>query len=188
MKTRSILAALALAAAVAAGGFTAPAAVASAPVPLGPDNFHNDLAAAHVRHQPAAATGRTAAVKPALQVQPTTYATAGTPTNTNYCVSVSGADACFQPYGDLIWVRDTASDGHPAYADWENDLWSGSAWIAAYASTCESTLGAGRWGYCDEEFFEDSQANNVGGVGSVVGVWARTYNAVLGPLVVTNNG
>jgi hypothetical protein len=171
MNNRRVLGGFAAAAALAVSAFAAPAATAATPAASG-------TAAPHAM----------GVVKPATWVQPTTYATAGTPTNTAYCVSISGTDACFQPYGDLIWVRDTASDGHPAYADWENDLWSGSQWIAAYASTCESTLGAGKWGYCDEEFFENDQPNNVGGTGSRVDIWARTYNSISAPRLVTNNG
>ncbi|MFC7534549.1 hypothetical protein [Actinoplanes sp. GCM10030250] len=31
-----------------------------------------------------------------------------------WCVSTSGAKACFEAYGDIIWVKDTKANGAPA--------------------------------------------------------------------------
>jgi len=42
------------------------------------------------------------------------------------CVSVDRYEACVQPYGDLIWIKDGLKDGHSPYVLWwdqDGDRW-----------------------------------------------------------------
>lgn len=102
-------------------------------------------------------------------------AQAGTPDFDTYfigCVDYTGVEACFQPYGDVLWVKDTG--GSAATAAWGNDLWTGSAWKRYRTGECDNHLGVGHWGYCTKEFYEDSSVSYHGGTGSGLWLWAQT--------------
>jgi hypothetical protein len=122
------------------------------------------------------ATGASAAApraEPTIAAE-TDYAVAATPSasvNDN-CVSYTGVKACFEKYGDKIWVLDTAPDGYRADGAWHNDLWNGSSWVDYRLGTCRNTLGSGRWGYCNKDFYEDDTLNAKGGRGSAIMLWA----------------
>ncbi|MBA9050576.1 MULTISPECIES: hypothetical protein [Streptomyces] len=105
---------------------------------------------------------------PAADVSPSAvamFAVAGTPDfvhNIIYCVSTTGARACFQPYGDKLWVK-----GRAASADWENYLRDRTgAWKWYRTGSCLNKLSGGRWGYCQVNFYEDTSKNPYGGKGS----------------------
>jgi hypothetical protein len=80
-----------------------------------------------------------------------------------------GANVCFQPYGDLLWVNDTQGDGNSAYIYWEN--WQagsdGLVYLVRYGR-CYNRLGsANGWAVCDKDFVETTtKPNDVGGEGS----------------------
>ncbi|GAA2270478.1 hypothetical protein GCM10010402_28280 [Actinomadura luteofluorescens] len=62
-----------------------------------------------------------------------------------WCVSTSGAKACFAEYGDKVWVKDTAANGASA-AGTLQDNESSSSWYRE----CFNTRGAaGGWVMCD---------------------------------------
>ncbi|MEV6286800.1 hypothetical protein [Kribbella sp. NPDC051770] len=44
-----------------------------------------------------------------------------------WCVSVTGAKACFAEYGDRVWVKDTKANGAPA-AGTISDTESSASW------------------------------------------------------------
>ena len=95
------------------------------------------------------------------------FAVAGTPDfvhNIIYCVSTTGARACFQPYGDKLWVK-----GRVASADWENYLRDRTgAWKEYRTGACLNHLRGGRWGYCKVNLYEETSKNPYGGKGSGV--------------------
>lgn len=76
----------------------------------------------------------------------------GTPPADVSCIEVTGAIACFQQYGDKWWVKDTAADGASAVAVW-NNYRNGSLYRQGQ---CENRLGAGTWGVCNKNYYEDS--------------------------------
>lgn len=70
------------------------------------------------------------------------------------CVETTGARACYEAYGDRLWVLDTLADGHHA-----------EAWLsvdgAGYFS-CASYQGAWYWKVCD--YAEDVPEHHQGGL------------------------
>jgi hypothetical protein len=72
------------------------------------------------------------------------------PTGDYLCVSHTGAEVCFTPNGDLIFVRDIKADGYAAVGEFivagTNPSRSGS---------CVNNLGVGNWGLCNKNFPED---------------------------------
>jgi hypothetical protein len=71
------------------------------------------------------------------------------PTGEYYCTDVdglAGAYACFKPYGDVLFIKDTRADGHAAVAEWGI---VGNRW-----GSCVNTLGSGSWGKCNKNFPE----------------------------------
>lgn len=111
-----------------------------------------------------------------------TEAVAGTPPTwaSGQCYTNSTVKACFQPYGDKIWVLDTASDGYAGNASWENLLRNSSgAWdTRVYRSgNCANHLTANHWGYCNYDFYEDTTTNAFGGQGSGIRVFPWAANA-----------
>ncbi|MFF9771884.1 hypothetical protein ACF1GT_35840 [Streptomyces sp. NPDC014636] len=72
-------------------------------------------------------------------------------------VAMTGAKACFERYGDVLWVEDTAADGHSATNSWSNYLFDSSGNGHLYRQgSCVNKLGAGHWGYCNKDFYENS--------------------------------
>ncbi|MGC4942005.1 hypothetical protein [Kribbella sp. DT2] len=69
-----------------------------------------------------------------------------------WCVSVTGAKACFAEYGDRMWVKDTKANGEPAGATIKSKL-PGAYWYRE----CFNRLGAdGGWAYCDFDVPENA--------------------------------
>jgi hypothetical protein len=83
---------------------------------------------------------------PAKMAEPGNYP-GGLPCTSNE----NGARACFQAKGDVIWVKDTATDDHSAMGVYraylgDNQYRNGH---------CRNKLKAGNWGYCNYDFKED---------------------------------
>ncbi|MFF5076059.1 hypothetical protein ACFY36_03340 [Actinoplanes sp. NPDC000266] len=58
-----------------------------------------------------------------------------------WCVSTTGARACFAAYGDLVWVKDTKANGAPAAGKIQGPGW---------ARECVNSAGAdGGWVRCN---------------------------------------
>jgi hypothetical protein len=68
------------------------------------------------------------------------------------CVTVTGAQACFEAYGDKWWVKDTVADGASAVVYWDNYR-NGSLYRIG---RCENRLGSGNWGVCNKNYYEGS--------------------------------
>ncbi|BBB02024.1 hypothetical protein RVR_9712 [Actinacidiphila reveromycinica] len=81
-------------------------------------------------------------------------------------ISMTGSEACFERYGDVLWVKDTKADGHSATNSWDNYL-DGSLYRRG---SCVNKLGSGQWGYCNKDMYE----------GSVVDYAACVYDAATG--------
>jgi hypothetical protein len=86
---------------------------------------------------------RTAQPAPsAAQVAPAGVAAAPAASTSLYCVSNGhGAQACFAPYGDKIYVKDTKSDGYSAVGWFRTDY--------GRSSGCRNSHGAGTWAVCN---------------------------------------
>lgn len=93
------------------------------------------------------ATGVSAAVETELD-----RAVAGDPPSGLECVSTTGARACFEKQGDKWWVLDTAADSASADAVWQNYR-NGSL---HRQGICRNSLGNGKWGVCNKNYYEDS--------------------------------
>ncbi|EHK88656.1 hypothetical protein ACWGRK_08450 [Saccharomonospora azurea] len=77
----------------------------------------------------------------------------GTPPSSGVqCLSVTGAQACFENYGDKWWVKDTSSDGASAVVIWDNYR-NGSLYRQG---ECQNRMGAGSWGVCNKNYYEGS--------------------------------
>ncbi|MFB7496620.1 hypothetical protein ACFC09_18360 [Streptomyces sp. NPDC056161] len=116
------------------------------------------------------------------QVHPYEWDTAeaGSPPSGMACVDLTGSTACFQKYGDKWWVKDTDPDGHSATASWKNTLWNGSAWILYRQGSCVNKLGAGKWGVCNKDYYEQSSKNYYGYPGSSLAWQACIYDSTAG--------
>ncbi|GLW34281.1 hypothetical protein [Actinoplanes regularis] len=78
----------------------------------------------------------------------------GTPPSSGLnCVSTTGATACLEAYGDILWVKDTAADSASAVADWDNYV-GGTLTRWGY---CRNSPGSGKWAYCNKNFTEGSE-------------------------------
>jgi hypothetical protein len=77
------------------------------------------------------------------------------------CITVTGGIACFQRYGDKIWVEHTGSKA--AAASYENHLWDGNSWELYRWGQCWNSLAVGKWGYCNKDFYEDQTKPNAYG-------------------------
>jgi hypothetical protein len=101
---------------------------------------------------------------------PTTihYSKPGTPPSSvvdaKWCSSdADWAHACFQRHGDVIWVDNDS--GEHVKARWENWLRNADGtWVFYRGGECIATTWG--WGYCNENLYEDSSHNAVGGHGS----------------------
>lgn len=86
-------------------------------------------------------------------------------------------DGCFQPHGDLIWVKDISNNNRSAYVYWQLYLRTSSgSWKLRRAGTCSSSSQTvGYWAECDYDFYEDTTLNAYGGKGSGVRVYVCQY-------------
>ncbi|MFI5732154.1 hypothetical protein ACIA49_18665 [Kribbella sp. NPDC051587] len=70
-----------------------------------------------------------------------------------WCVSTTGAKACFQAYGDKVWVKDTKANGDSA-AGTISDTETSMSWHRE----CFNTRGAdGGWVMCNFDVPENSE-------------------------------
>ncbi|MFC4110360.1 hypothetical protein [Micromonospora zhanjiangensis] len=81
----------------------------------------------------------------AVPASATTGTPSGAPPAANnvdvWCVSTTGAKACFAAYGDLVWVKDTKANGASAAGTIQGPGWS---------RQCFNTRGAdGGWVKCN---------------------------------------
>jgi hypothetical protein len=65
-----------------------------------------------------------------------------------YCISSIGSTACFMPYDEKFFVKDTKADGYAAVAEWLVDTGSGYRW-----GTCVKHT-AGTWAICNKSYSE----------------------------------
>jgi hypothetical protein len=115
-------------------------------------------------------------------------AVAGTPGGIydSDCMTVTGGIACFQRYGDKVWVKHTGSTA--AAASYENYLWDGGAWSLYRWGYCYNSLAAGKWGYCNKDFYEDqTNPNAYGSKGSGVRLYVCLSSCSAGYVWVRNN-
>jgi hypothetical protein len=104
----------------------------------------------------------------------------GLPAGDYFCVDMTGAEACFEKYGDKWYVKDTKSDGHSATASWINYLSDGRSWIPYRHGSCVNKSGAGKWGLCNKDYYEDSTTNPARGNGSRIQFQACVYDSADG--------
>ncbi|MFE6870212.1 hypothetical protein ACFVFS_27120 [Kitasatospora sp. NPDC057692] len=79
--------------------------------------------------------------------------------STGPCAESAAGEACFQMYGDQVYlVANTAG----AYARWSNYLWNGSSWQLYRQGECSISV-VGTWGHCNKDFYEDSTSPNAYG-------------------------
>lgn len=76
----------------------------------------------------------------------TATAAQGAPPPSAPCAATTGARACFEAYGDRVWVQDTRADGHHAEAYLVVN--GGSA--GTIITYCENFNGASTWVVCAE--------------------------------------
>lgn len=95
----------------------------------------------------------TAAAKPTVTYEWNT-AVWGDPPSGLSCSVITGAAACYQRYGDKIWVKDTAKDGWSAVGAWRDYYNTGSQDVLHREGACVNKLGYGQWGVCDKNFPE----------------------------------
>jgi hypothetical protein len=70
-----------------------------------------------------------------------------------WCVSVTGAKACFAEYGDRVWVKDTVKNGDPVAATIKDNE-SGADWYRE----CFNRRGVdGGWVMCDFDVPENQK-------------------------------
>ena len=70
------------------------------------------------------------------------------------CYSITGATACYKPYGDIFYVKDTAADSASATAMWyQNYNRDWNYWDRQ--GECRNKLGNGKWGQCNKDFDEE---------------------------------
>jgi hypothetical protein len=111
---------------------------------------------------------------PAAADDDNTGVVGGSPGSDSTCIiNIQGAKACFQPYGDVIWIKDTSFDGYSVYAKWTNQLRdSGGSWHNNRSGKCSNPGSSGDWASCNKDFYEASTTNSYGGKGSRIQVTA----------------
>lgn len=91
----------------------------------------------------------------------------GAPSSGTCITEITGATGCFQPYGDVIYIKDTSLDGYSVYVKWQNEIRNSSGtWHSYRNGKCTSDRGKGDWAKCDKDFYEASSTNALGGKGS----------------------
>lgn len=85
------------------------------------------------------------------------YAVAGSrpPRSELACHSVSAVEICYEAYGDRWWIQDQAADSASAVVYWEN-FRGGSLYRSGM---CVNSLGNGKWGQCNKNYYENSVLN-----------------------------
>ena len=83
------------------------------------------------------------------------FAVAGTPPPKSQmeCRSYPAVEICWEPAGDHWWVQDQDSDSASAGVYWRNNR-NGSLYRDGH---CITSLGKGKWGQCNKNYYEDSQ-------------------------------
>ncbi|WP_229399818.1 hypothetical protein [Micromonospora okii] len=77
------------------------------------------------------------------------------------CTENSYGEACFQKYGDGIYLVKNTSGA--VYARWSNWLWNGSAWQQYRNGECWLSNLTNTWSHCNKDFYEDSTSPNAYG-------------------------
>ncbi|MGW1587528.1 hypothetical protein [Streptomyces sp. NPDC002386] len=111
---------------------------------------------------------------PAVAADDDTGVVGGSPASGSTCIiNIQGAKGCFQPYGDVIWIKDTSLDGYGVYAKWTNQLKNSSGnWQTYRTGKCSNPGSSGDWAACNKDFYESSSTNAYGGKGSRIQVTA----------------
>ncbi|KXK58269.1 hypothetical protein AWW66_30725 [Micromonospora rosaria] len=130
------------------------ALVAAAPTPVAPAG----PTAAPTHRAPSAGADGDAPAAPRSAIRTAARyewnnARAGVPPAGLHCAHTTGATACFVEDGDVWWVRDTATDGASAVADW---VTLGDDMSVERAGACVNSLGRGSWGSCDKNYPDDA--------------------------------
>ncbi|GLZ78223.1 hypothetical protein Afil01_30300 [Actinorhabdospora filicis] len=74
-------------------------------------------------------------------------------TTPSSCTYTTYYNACVQPTGELLWIKDKVKDGHRVNLSWR-DMDSERGGI------CYNTIGVdGGWAYCNKEFAEGHRIN-----------------------------
>ncbi|MEV4758659.1 hypothetical protein AB0J86_26645 [Micromonospora sp. NPDC049559] len=89
--------------------------------------------------------------------------TSDAPDSTSTCSEIIGGIVCFQPYGDLIFVKDRSADGYAVAADWYTS-YAGPARTGSCVH--KLTADGARWAVCNKDFTE----------GNVVHIRAARYS------------
>ncbi|MFI5924760.1 hypothetical protein ACIA3K_02140 [Micromonospora sp. NPDC051543] len=96
------------------------------------------------------------------------YATPGSPPSDLICATHKqgnvNAKGCLRLYGDQWWSVNVR--GEDMYLVWKNTLWNGASWVLYREGTCFNDLGAGSWGVCNKDYYENSSVNAFGYKGS----------------------
>ncbi|MEJ3747443.1 hypothetical protein WEI85_29670 [Actinomycetes bacterium KLBMP 9797] len=106
----------------------------------------------------------TVSVSPAYAVDSGQIGSQANPTGSMTCQAHQGATACFEKYGDKLWINNSDLDPRHTRNEWENWLWSGSEWILYRWGECLDN-GVG-WYVCNKDFYENSSVNYLGEKGS----------------------
>ncbi len=111
---------------------------------------------------------------PAAAAESDTGSASSGPTSGTCISEISGARACFQPDGDIIFAKDTSFDGYSVYTSWVNQLKDSSGnWKTYRTGTCRNNRGSGEWAACNKDFYENSTSPNaLGGKGSRISIAA----------------
>ena len=92
-----------------------------------------------------------------------------TPSGGYFWTSTTGAQGAFKEYGDILYVKDTSTDGYSPYVLWENRLSdTNGTWHLYRHGRCEYYGGSGHWGACNKNMYETGNENALGGVQSQV--------------------
>ena len=91
----------------------------------------------------------------ASAAEATQFAVAGTPPPKSQmsCHSYVAVEICWEKAGDHWWVQDQDSDSASAGVYWRNNR-NGSLYRDGH---CITSLGKGKWGQCNKNYYEDSQ-------------------------------
>lgn len=76
-----------------------------------------------------------------------------------FCLDLAdswGVEACYKPYGDYFYVKDTKKDGYSAVAQWHQLGFDGRT------GSCVNKWGEGVWAVCNKNLRENEQAEVIG--------------------------
>ncbi|MEU7874316.1 hypothetical protein [Dactylosporangium sp. NPDC049140] len=110
----------------------------------------------------------------------TNYAvwTTAEPDSNSSCQEIIGGVVCFQPAGDLIFVKDRSAEGNAVAADWYT-TYAGPSRTGSCVH--KLTADATRWAVCNKDFTEGNivhirAAYYVGGEPQGSSAWRGVYN------------